>query len=64
MDEDEREEDWFTAMTCLPVPKVETVEAQEVDTLPEVETLLEDMIRVIPVILRPIVTYPIPHPPI
>ena len=52
------------AMICLGVPKVETPEALEVDNLPEVETLLEETIRVIPVLLRPIVMDPMPYPPI
>jgi len=52
------------AMTCLGVPKVETPEALEVDNLPEAETLLEEMIRIIPVLLRPIVMDLMPHPPI
>jgi len=51
-------------MTCLGEPKVETQEGLEVDNLPEAETLLEEMIRVIPVLLRPIVMDPIHHPPI
>jgi len=54
----------LTAMTCLGEPKVETPEAQEVDNLPEAETLLEATIWVIPVLLRPIVMDPMPHPPI
>ena len=53
----------MTAMTCLGVPKVETLEAREVDNLPEAESLLEEMIRVISV-LRPIVMDLIPLPPI
>ena len=51
------------AMTCLKEPKVETPEALEVDNLPEAEMLLEEMIRVIRVLLRPIVMDPMPHPP-
>jgi len=43
---------------------VETPEALEVDNLPEAETLLEEKIRVILVLLRPIVMDPMPHPPI
>jgi len=54
----------LTAMTYLGEPKVETPEALEVDNLPEAEALLEEMIRVIPVLLRPIVMDPMPHPPI
>jgi len=54
----------LTAMTCLAEPKVETPEALEVDTLPEAETLLEEMIRVIPVLLHQIVMDLMPHPPI
>ena len=50
------------SMTCLWEPKVETPEALEVDNLPEVETLLEEMILVIPVLLCPIVMDPMPHP--
>jgi len=64
MDEDERRKDGLTAMTCLGEPKVETPEALEVDNLPEAERLLEEMILVIPVLLRPLVMDPIPHPPI
>jgi len=59
-----RRKNGLTVMTCLGVPKVETQEALEVDNLPEAERLLEEMIRVIPVLLRPIVMDPIPHPPI
>jgi len=51
-------------MTYLGEPKVETLEALAVDNLPEAEMLLEEMIRVIPVALRPIVMDPIPHPPL
>jgi len=51
-------------MTCLGEPKVETLEGLEVDNLPEAETLLEEMIRVIPVLLRPIVMDLMSHPPI
>ena len=51
-------------MTCLGEPKVETPEALEVDNLPEADTLLEEMIRVIPVLLRPIVMDTMSHPPI
>ena len=51
-------------MTCPGVPKVETPEALEVDNLPEAEPLLEEMTRVIPVLLRPIVMDPMLHPPI
>ena len=54
----------MTAITCLGEPKVETLEALEVDNLPEAEMLLEEMIRVIPVLLGPIVMDPMPHPPI
>ena len=52
----------MTAMICLGEPKVETPEALEVDNLREAETLLEETIRVIPVLLRPIVMDPMPHP--
>jgi len=51
-------------MICLGEPKLETQEALEVGNLPEAEALLEEMIRVIPVLLRPIVRDPIPNPPI
>ena len=51
----------MTAMTCLGEPKVETPEALEVDNLPEAEMLLEEMIWVIPVLLRPIVMDLMPH---
>jgi len=51
-------------MTCLGEPKVETPQALEVDNLPEAETLQEEMIRVILVLLRPIVMDPMPLPPI
>ena len=44
--------------------KVETPEALEVDNHPAGEMLLAEMIRVIPVLLRPIVMDPMPHPPI
>jgi len=54
----------LTEMTCLGEPKVETPEALEVDNLSEVETLLEEIIRVIPVLFRPIVMDPMPRPPI
>jgi len=64
MDEDEPEEERLTAMTSPGEPKVEALEALEVDNLPEAEMLLEEMIRVIPVLLRPIVMDPMPHPPI
>ena len=40
---------------------METQEEREVDNLPEMERLLEEMIRVIPVLLRPIVMDPMPH---
>jgi len=50
-------------MTCLGEPKAETAEALEVDNLPEAETLLEEMIRVIPVLLSLTVMDPMPHPP-
>jgi len=43
---------------------VETPEALEVDNHPAGEMLLAEMIRVIPVLLRPIVMDPMPHPPI
>ena len=43
---------------------METPEGSEVDNLPEAETLLEEMIRVIPVLLRQIVMDPMPHPTI
>jgi len=51
-------------MTYLGEPKVRTPEVLEVDKLPKAETLLEEMIRVIPVLLRPIVMDPMLHPPI
>jgi len=54
----------LTAMICLGEPKVETLEALEVENLPEAETLLEEMIPGIPVLLHPIVQDPIPRPPI
>ena len=41
---------------------METPEALEVDNVPEAERLLEGMIWVIPVLLRPIVMDPMPHP--
>ena len=48
-------------MTCVREPKVETPEALEVDNLPEVETLLEEMILVIPVLHCPLVTVLMPY---
>jgi len=42
---------------------VDTPQAREVDNLPEAEALLEEMIRVIPVLFCPIVNDPMPHPP-
>ena len=59
-----RRKNGLTDMTYLGEPKVESPEALEVDNLPEAIMLLEEMIRVIPVLLRPIVMDPIPHPPI
>jgi len=56
-----RKKNRLTAMTCLGEPKVETPEQLVVDNLPEVETLLKVMMRVI-LVLRPIVTDPMPHP--
>jgi len=49
-------------MTCLGESKVETPEELAADNLSEVETLLEKMIRVISVLLRPKVMDPMPHP--
>ena len=54
----------LTAITCLGEPKVETTEALEVDNLPEVVMLREEMIQALPVLLHPMVTDPMPHPPI
>jgi len=41
---------------------VETPEAREADNLPGAERLLEEIILVIPVLLRPIVMDPMPRP--
>ena len=62
MDEDQRKKNSLMAMTCLGEPKVESAEVLEVDNLTEVETLLEDMIREIPVLVCPIVTDQLPQP--
>ena len=54
----------MTAMTCLGLPKVETLYTLDEDNLSEAEMWQEDMIRVLPVLLRLIVTDPMPHPSI
>ena len=64
MDEDEPEEERFDGYDMPGGAQGGNTEAVEVDNLPEAETLLEEMIWVIPVLLRPIVMDPMPHPPI
>jgi len=59
-----RRKNGLTAITCLGQPKVETPQALEVDNLPEAEMLLEEIIRVIPVLLHPLVMDQMPHPPL
>jgi len=64
MDEDEPKEERFDGYNMPGGAQGGNTGGAGVDSLPEAQTLLEEKIRVIPVLLRPIVMNPMPSPPI